>query len=111
MSEKTGPITNSVRNRAMPVITWFGGDWTRPRAFRTSESTTTILVNEVHSSSTDGATESTVTARIRVIDVLGLSPPTEMSTPPATAGAVGAVGATGPFGAACAGPASRSATT
>src|SRR4051795_4454736 len=114
MSENTGPITNSVRNMAMPVMTWFGGDCASPRAFRTSDRTTTILVNEVHSSSTDGATDSTVIARIRVIDVLGLPPPTEMSTPPSVvgaAGSVGAVGATGAVGAACAGPATRSATT
>src|SRR5919199_1257133 len=95
MSEKTGPITNSVRNRAMPVITWFGGDCCSPRALRTSDSTTTILVNEVHSRSTEGATDSTVIARIKVIDVLGLPPPTEMSTPPSPAGAAGLVGAAG----------------
>src|SRR3954462_10575980 len=98
MSEKTGPITNSVRNSAMPVITWFGGDCCRPRALRTSDSTTTILVNDVHSSSTDGATESTVIARIRVIELLGLPPPTEMSTPTSDAGAAGSTGAGGAGG-------------
>src|SRR3954468_4707581 len=114
MSENTGPITNSVRNSAMPVSTWFGGLCCRPSAFRVSPSTTMILVNEVASSSTDGATASTVTAMIRVIDVLGEPLPIEMSTPPSTAGtaglvgavgAVGAVGPTGSPGAADAGPA------
>src|ERR687894_654304 len=81
ISENTGPMTNSVRNRAMPVSTVFGGDICMPSAFLVSDSTTMILVNEVASSSTAGATESTVTARISVIDVLGLPPPIEMSTP------------------------------
>src|SRR4051812_38806512 len=90
MSPKTGPITNRVRNSAIPVSTWFGGDEGRPSAFRVSASTTMILVNDVHSSSTDGATESTVIARISVIEVLGEPSPIEMSTPPSTAGAAGA---------------------
>src|SRR3954465_10043368 len=114
MSENTGPITNIVRNRAIPVRTWFGGDCCRPSALRTSDSTTMILVNDVQSSSTDGATESTVIARIRVIELLGLPPPTEMSTPPSdvgAAGSTGAVGAVGEAGAACAGPAISSTTT
>src|SRR4051794_40112314 len=114
MSEKTGPITNSVRNSAIPVSTWLGGDCCRPSALRTSDSTTMILVNDVHSSSTDGATDSTVIARIRVIELLGLPPPTETLTPPSPAGAAGstgAVGAVGAVGAACAGPAISSTTT
>src|SRR5215218_11290720 len=113
MSENTGPITNSVRNSAIPVSTWLGGDDGRPRAFRVSASTTMILVNEVASSSTDGAIDSTVIARISVMELLGEPSPMEMSTEPApgTTGAVGAVGATGPVGAADAGPASSSAAT
>src|SRR5918997_7033457 len=110
ISENTGPMTNSVRNSAMPVSTVFGGDICMPSALRVSDSTTMILVNEVVSSSTAGATESTVIARIRVIEVLGLPPPMKTSTPPSTAGttgAVGAVGAVGASGAADAGPASR----
>src|SRR6478752_10133870 len=109
MSEKTGPMTNSVRNRAIPVSTWFGGDVCRPRAFRVSPRTTMILVNDVASSSTDGAMDSTVIARISVIELLGEPLPTEMSTLPApgTTGDVGAVGLTGAWGAADAGPASR----
>src|SRR4051794_37883541 len=99
MSEKTGPITNSVRNRAMPVSTWFGGDCCRPSALRTSDSTTMILVNDVQSSSTDGATDSTVIARISVIELLGLPPPTEMFTPPSGVGTAGATGAVGVIGA------------
>src|SRR3954471_18864407 len=100
MSEKTGPMTNSVRNSAMPVSTWFGGDDGSPSAFRVRPRTTTIFVNEVASSSTDGATESTVIARISVIELLGEPSPMEMSTlpSPGTAGAVGAVGAGGAVG-------------
>src|SRR3954465_7572470 len=109
MSEKTGPMTNRVRNRAIPVSTWFGGDVCRPNAFRVSPRTTMILVNEVASSSTDGAIDRTVIARMSVIDVLGVPSPTEMSMVPApgTVGATGAVGVTGAVGAADAGPASR----
>src|SRR3954470_6380729 len=109
MSEKTGPITNRVRNSAMPVSTWFGGEVGSPRAFRVSARTTMILVNEVHSSSTDGAMESTVIARISVIELLGEPSPTEMSTVPApgTTGATGATGAAGPAGAATAGAGRR----
>src|SRR3954453_1037153 len=106
MSPNTGPITKIVRNSAMPVSTWFGGDVGRPSAFRVSDRTTRILVNEVTSSSADGAIESTVIARIRVTAVLGLLPPTEMSTPLSTTGATGAVGAVGAVGAAEAGSAS-----
>src|ERR671917_140389 len=114
ISENTGPMTNSVRNSAMPVSTVLGGDICMPRAFRVSDSTTMILVNEVASSSTDGATDSTVIARISVIDVLGEPSPMEMSTfpSPGTAGAVGAtgaVGSTGSTGAAEAGPARTTA--
>src|SRR3954465_1645335 len=109
MSENTGPITNRVRNSAIPVSTWLGGDDGRPSAFRVRPSTTMILVNEVQSSSTDGATESTVIARISVIELLGEPSPIEMSTlpSPGTTGATGAVGCTGAVGAASAGPASR----
>src|SRR6476469_702171 len=98
MLEKTGPLTNSVRNSAMPVSTWLGGDVGRPSAFRVSRRTTMILVNEVQSSSTDGAIESTVIARIRVIELLGDPLPTEMPMVPAP-GATGDVGAVGPTGA------------
>src|SRR3954454_20583414 len=113
MSEKTGPITNRVRNSAMPVSTWFGGEVGSPSAFRVSARTTMILVNDVHRRSTDGAMESTVIARISVIELLGDPSPTEMSTVPApgTTGATGAVGLTGAVGAAEAGPASRAKAT
>src|SRR3954447_20372331 len=109
MSEKTGPITNRVRNSAMPVSTWLGGDEGSPRAFRVSPSTTMILVNDVASSSTEGAIDSTVIARIRVMELLGEPLPTEMFTPPApsTAGSAGGVGAAGAGGAGEAGPAAR----
>src|SRR3712207_4553889 len=108
MSEKTGPITKRVRNSAMPVRTWLGGEEGSPSAFRVSPSTTMILVNDVASSRTDGATDSTVIARISVMELLGDPAPMEMSTVPSPGptGAVGAVGATGSPGAADAGPAS-----
>src|SRR3712207_7191824 len=82
MSEKTGPITNRVRNSAMPVSTWLGGEVGSSSAFRVSASTTMILVNEVHSRSTDGATDRIVIARISVIELLGEPLPMEMSTEP-----------------------------
>src|SRR4051812_50191067 len=106
MSEKTGPITNRVRNSAMPVSTWFGGEVGSPRAFRVSARTTMILVKEVQSSSTDGAMESTVIARISVIELLGDPSPTEMSTVPApgTAGATGGAGGAGSGGGGGGGP-------
>src|SRR3954447_3535417 len=108
MSEKAGPITKIVRNSAIPVSTWLGGDVARPRALRVSDSTTSIFVNEVTSSSADGAIDSTVIARIRVTAWLGLLPPREMSPPPlSTTGATGADGAVGAVGAADAGSASR----
>src|SRR5918994_1776899 len=109
MSEKTGPMTNRVRNSAMPVRTWLGGEDGRPSAFRVRPRTTMILVTDVASSSTDGATDSTVIARISVMELLGEPSPMEMSTlpSPGTTGATGAVGATGGVGAAEADPASR----
>ena len=61
----------------MPVSTWLGGEEGRPRAFRVSPRTTMILVNDVQSSSTEGATESTVIARISVIELLGEPSPME----------------------------------
>src|SRR5690349_11509741 len=94
MSDRTGPMTNRVRNSAIPVSTWFGGEVCRPSAFRVSPRTTMILVNDVARSSTDGAMDSTVIARIRVIELLGEPLPTEMSTLPAP-GTTGATGATG----------------
>src|SRR3954454_6582319 len=108
MSLKTGPMTKIVRNSAIPVSTWFGGEVGRPRALRVSASTTRILVNEVTSSSADGAMDSTVIARSRVTAVLGLLPPTLMFTPPSTTGATGAAGGVGAVGAAEAGSASSS---
>src|SRR3978361_465187 len=108
ISLNPGPITKIVRNSAIPGSTWLGGELCSPRALRVSDSTTSILVNEVTSSSADGAIDSTVIARIRVTAWLGLLPPTEMFTPlPAGTGGVGGVGATGALGAAQAGSASR----
>src|SRR3954469_21287537 len=105
-------MTNSVRNSAIPVSTWLGGEEGSPSAFRVRARTTMILVNEVASSSTDGAIDSTVIARISVIALLGLPPPTLMLTvPSSTDGAVGSAGAVGSVGAACAIPATASTTT
>src|SRR4051794_41317364 len=72
-----------------------------------------ILVNDVASSSTEGAIDSTVIARIRVMELLGEPLPTEMFTPPApsTAGAVGGVGAAGGGGAGGGGAARRGGAT
>src|SRR5215203_5684708 len=109
ISPKTGPMTNRVRNSAIPVSTWFGGDEGRPSAFRVRARTTMILVNDVASSSTDGAIDSTVIARISVIALLGLPPPTLMLTVPSSTD--GGVGAAGSVGAACAIPATASTAT
>ena len=67
----TGPITNSDRNRASPISTWLGGTPWVPIALRVSDSTTTIFVNAVHSSSSDGATPITVTSTISWTTLLG----------------------------------------
>ncbi len=52
-------ITN-VSTSASPVSTGFGGSEAAPIAERTSESTTTMRTNEVESTSTNGAIESSV---------------------------------------------------
>src|SRR5579862_8397425 len=86
-------MTNMLRNKESPASTWFGGTVCRPRALRVSERTTKILVKLVIISSSDGATEMTVSSSRMVIDVLGLVlPPTSM--------VVGPVGDFGPAGAA-----------
>ncbi|MCY1551450.1 hypothetical protein D9M68_877830 [compost metagenome] len=55
-----GPITNSVRNSERPTITWLGGADCVPSAWRSSESTITMRVKPVMSSSTAGRKESAV---------------------------------------------------
>src|SRR5688572_11988735 len=60
MALKVGVITMNERISARPVITWLGGDSCVPTALRTNESTTTIRVKDVTSTSSAGASESTV---------------------------------------------------
>src|SRR5207302_5262825 len=89
-----------------------------PSALRVIDSTTKIFENDVHSSSSAGATDSTVSPSRMTIELLGLLPGalfpslsvtlTEPTPGAFTAGAVGAVGATGPPGAAAAGAAPNS---
>src|SRR4051812_49776384 len=77
-------------------------------ALRTSDSTTTIFVKAVHSSSTDGATPSRVTSRMIVTTWLGwpgtltLTWPfvaVDAPVPARVAGVAGVAGAGGPGGA------------
>src|SRR5690349_19160251 len=106
-------MTNRLRNSARPAITWFGGTAMSPSAFRVMDRTTKILVNAVVMSSSAGATDRAVIARITTIDPLGLpsTPLTSTETtgpspvsgsavgaPDGAEGSVGAVGAAGPAG-------------
>ncbi len=52
----TGAITKPVRNRARLRMTVFGGLWAMPMAVRSSESTTTMRVNDVTMMRMEGAT-------------------------------------------------------
>src|SRR5258708_31294076 len=60
----TGPITKAVRNSASANITEFGGAVAVPNAVRSSDSTTTIRVNDVIMIRIDGAIDSTVSSAI-----------------------------------------------
>ena len=53
-------MTKPVRNSESPMITAFGGAVCVPSAERSSDSTTTIRVNEVTITRIDGASDSTV---------------------------------------------------
>ena len=64
----TGPITNAVRNIASAIITEFGGAVAVPSAVRSSDSTTTMRVNEVIMTRIDGAIDSTVNSAISWIE-------------------------------------------
>src|SRR5260370_25886808 len=111
--DTTGPIMNRLRNRARPASTWLGGTLVRPSALRVSDSTTKIFVKLVHSSSRAGATDSTVSASMMTIELLGLpdGPDTPL-TPTVTvlpelaalpeAGPAGPAGPVSPAGAAAA---------
>ena len=52
---QVGAITSTVRNSEIPVSTMFGGVCCRPSAWRKSDSTITIRVNEVSITSSAGA--------------------------------------------------------
>ena len=54
---KVGAITNAVRNSASETITAFGGAVPEPSAERSSDSTTTIRVNDVTMIRIDGASD------------------------------------------------------
>ena len=65
MRSTTGAITNSVRNSDSPTITWLGGEACVPSAWRSSDSTMTMRVKPVISSSTAGRNASAVsTSRV-----------------------------------------------
>lgn len=53
--------------KAMPLITWFGGACCTPSAFRKSESTTTILTNEVKIITINGKSDIKAIATVWVI--------------------------------------------
>src|SRR5829696_8146067 len=59
---KVGAMTKADRNSAGLTITAFGGAVWVPMAERKSDSTTTIRVNEVTITRTEGASASTVTS-------------------------------------------------
>ena len=61
---KTGPITKAVRNSASEITTELGGAVAVPSAVRSSDSTTTMRVNEVIMTKIDGASDSTVISAI-----------------------------------------------
>ena len=69
-----GPITKAVRNSASEMITELGGAVAVPSAVRSSDSTTTIRVNEVIITRIDGASDSTVNSAINWM-TRSVSPP------------------------------------
>src|SRR3954467_7460570 len=74
MAETVGPMMKRVRNRASPAITWLGGMLVRPSALRVIPRTMKILVNDVQSSSSAGATESTVRPSMITRELAGRLP-------------------------------------
>jgi hypothetical protein len=58
------PMTKAVRNKASKMTTEFGGEVAVPSAARSSDSTTTMRVNEVIITRIDGASDSTVSSAI-----------------------------------------------
>src|SRR5438045_2221017 len=61
-AEKTGPITNSVRNSARPINTWFGGTPLRLRALRVRPRTMTMRVKLVIRINSAGTIEMSVSS-------------------------------------------------
>ena len=59
---------------ARPTITWLGGTACTPRALRARVSTITMRVNGVTMTSSDGATDITVSTRMMTMLLDGLSP-------------------------------------
>ena len=57
-------MTKAVRNKASKMTTEFGGESAVPSAARSSDSTTTMRVNEVIITRIDGASDSTVSSAI-----------------------------------------------
>src|SRR5689334_7415236 len=68
-------MMNRLRNMASPASTWFGGIVGVPSAFRVSDSTTITLVKAVHSTSSAGAIDRTVSSRMMLTVWLGLPTP------------------------------------
>src|SRR5581483_731784 len=102
--EKTGPMTNRVRNSARPISTWLGGTPLRFRALRVNPSTITIRVNDVSRMSMAGPSDTTVSSRRMVSgwlvgDAPGAGSRLSCSWPAAGWTAVGATGAAGVSGA------------
>src|SRR6185437_5382520 len=60
MRSNVGAITTSVSTKARPASTALGGTAEAPIAERTSDSTTTMRTNDVHVTSANGSSESTV---------------------------------------------------
>src|SRR6476661_7887805 len=113
MSDRTGDMMNRLRNSASPARTWLGGIVVVPNALRVSESTTTILVKDVHSTRIAGATDSTVSSRMMLTVWLGLPRlgSTTTDTPGLVVGFVVGFGGVGAAGAARAGAAPGRAST
>src|SRR4051794_36198328 len=86
-----------LRKSASPASTWFGGRVGVPRALRARDSTTMILVKLVQSSSSAGATPSTVVSTMIWTTWLG-SPGMLTETLLSLAGVDGALGFVGPLG-------------
>src|SRR5262245_1686912 len=70
----TGAITWKERNRDNAIMIWFEGDCCVPKACRKKDNTTTIRVNDVKVTSTNGATDNRV-KRIKISTTVASSVP------------------------------------